>query len=443
MKILLILVSLLLAGSVYAADICVDCGELVNNGSYMEPSGDGDGFQVNSPDGTKNAAWLHDGTNSVFNVSSGVFSFLDDIELESTKYFGWSDARFYRDGAGILALRNGTAAQQLRIYNTDNGADDEYARMGWTSDSFVIGTKATGTGTQRPTFVDGSSVILQVASANQWAVNTNDIRPSTDNAETFGIDTLRPSTIFTYAIDIGAAGASTTITSTGENKLTLSGVLYTAIGSASLPAYSFTGDPDTGFYTSGPGRVNLSLNGTEYYEFSTGSLKLTNASTELQLAAASITVGSGTGLTVNDTGSVRHEVYKVTLDYTGLSAAALTAVHTIGTLPAGMKIVGIIADTTIQYAGTGVTDADIEVGISGGTTNAFLASHDVDTALFVAGDIDAELGTLLIRSAAVSGGYIDWASTTVISVQITTVGADTDALIAGSTTYYIETVQIK
>ena len=158
---------------------------------------------------------------------------------------------------------------------------------------------------------------------------------------------------------------------------------------------------------------------------------------------AQITAGTGTGLTVNDAGSVRNQVYKVTLDYTGLSAAATTATHTIATLPAGVKIVGIIADTTAEYTGGSVSAATIEVGIDSGDTDAFLAAHDVFSGAVVVGDADADLGTLIIRANAVSGGYINWSGTTVISVLLTTTTDDTENLTQGSTTYYIETVQVK
>lgn len=158
---------------------------------------------------------------------------------------------------------------------------------------------------------------------------------------------------------------------------------------------------------------------------------------------AQITAGSGTGLTVDEAGALRSSIYKVTLDYTGLSAAALTATHTIATLPAKTKIVGMIADTTTQYAGTGVTDADIVVGIDSGDLDAFLLTHDVDTATIIVGDEEEDMGALIddATSNSMAHAYINWAGTTVISVQITTVGANTDQLTAGITTYYIETVK--
>jgi len=162
------------------------------------------------------------------------------------------------------------------------------------------------------------------------------------------------------------------------------------------------------------------------------------------IVADNITAGSGTGLTVVTAGDARpSQVYVVTVDYTGLSAAATTAKHTIATLPAGMKLVSVIADTTTKYIGGAVSAATIQVGIDSGNTDAFLVAHDVFSAAVVQGDATAEPGVELIAATATQGGYIDWASTTVISSLITTTTANADALTQGSTTYYLETVQIK
>lgn len=261
-------------------------------------------------------------------------------------------------------------------------------------------------------------------------------------------------------------------------------------GTVAIPTFSFLNNTNTGFWSSAADRIDITLGGVNLFYFLTDGLhfistsspflffndgsgrRLTirgqtvsngsaifssngltlsgaefpnhmfiNSTGDVQLMKAKITVGTGTGLTVNDVGSLKHHVYKVTLTFAGLSAVALTANHIIATLPAKTKIIGIIADTTIKYAGTGVTNANIVVGIDAGVLNAFLLTHDVLTAPITVGDADADLGTLIIRANAVSGGYIDWVNTTPISVQITTVGANTDQLTAGSTTYYIETVR--
>lgn len=157
----------------------------------------------------------------------------------------------------------------------------------------------------------------------------------------------------------------------------------------------------------------------------------------LQIEAPKITAGSGTGVTVNDQGSVARQIYKVTVTFAALAAAATTADKTIATLPAKTRLVGIIADTTTQYTGGGVTAATIIVGKSVGG-NEYVVSHDVFTAPITRGLADADLGTSINRASAIQGGDLpSWTGTTNVSVRLTTVTANTDQLTAGSTTYYL------
>lgn len=55
------------------------------------------------------------------------------------------------DAADVWAHRRGTAAQEVRVYNTDNGANDEYFTVDWktSANECRVGTVKTGTGTAR------------------------------------------------------------------------------------------------------------------------------------------------------------------------------------------------------------------------------------------------------------------------------------------------------
>jgi hypothetical protein len=66
---------------------------------------------------------------------------------------GWnSDTYLARDAANTLALRNGTAAQTFRLYNTYTDASNyERGFMRWNSNVLEIGAEAGGTGTGRVT----------------------------------------------------------------------------------------------------------------------------------------------------------------------------------------------------------------------------------------------------------------------------------------------------
>jgi hypothetical protein len=152
-----------------------------------------------------------------------------------------------------------------------------------------------------------------------------------------------------------------------------------------------------------------------------------------------ITAGTGTGLTVNDAGSLTRQTYKVTVTYAGFSAAALTADHTIATLPAKTKIVGFYADTTVPFTGGGVTATALTVGKSAGGTE-YIASHDVLSGAVTKGLADADMGTELVAAALIQGGaVVNWSGTTTVSARITTTTANTNALTAGSVTFYIIT----
>lgn len=533
-------------------------GPVADKGLFLEPVQNGDGYQVNSTDGTKNSTWKHDGTNSVFGVSSGVFSFIGDIEMGSTKYLGWSDVKLYRDGAGILSLRDGTSPQEFRVFNTDDGAGNtEFFQIRWVGDNIALRVKQTGTGTLQKLFLDSAETTFQIGNANKWRINTGgNYHPVIDSQNTIGLDNARPSNIFIDSIDIGAAGASAILVADGENILAMrngtnpqeqrwyntdngsddeflsigainNANVYTfeseATGSGTIRPFAFMGgnvgigttnptvplviaststsmqqtrwsntdtqgagmtiqrsrgtavDDDTivqdddklsvlnfrgydgdnfisaatiGVFVDGvpgsmdmPGRMIFSTT-------SDGASSVTermriDSDGDVEIANAQPTVGTGTGLTVVDAGSVRMQVYKVTLTFAGLSAAALTADHTIATLPAGMRLLNIISDITTPFTGGATSDADIQVGIASGVLDAFVLSHDVDGGTGTFGDTRAEEGTELDGSTAEKHSYIDWGGTTVISVRITTVDANTDALDAGVAVFYIETIQVK
>ena len=156
-----------------------------------------------------------------------------------------------------------------------------------------------------------------------------------------------------------------------------------------------------------------------------------------------ITAGSGTGVTVNDIGSVRRSVYKVTVDRTQFIAAAVTADVTIATLPAKTRLVGVYADLTTQFACT-VTCTSSTLSMTVGTAAGgaqILASFDADAAAAVFGITDGQLGTAMTAAARVQNAYLSWAGT-IISARLTSgtgnvgTGAATN-LSAGVVTFYL------
>jgi len=68
----------------------------------------------------------------------------------SASYAATPDTRLYRDGADILALRNGTNANEFRVYNTYTDASNyERASLKWDSNVFRIESESDGTGSGR------------------------------------------------------------------------------------------------------------------------------------------------------------------------------------------------------------------------------------------------------------------------------------------------------
>lgn len=135
-----------------------------------------------------------------------------------------------------------------------------------------------------------------------------------------------------------------------------------------------------------------------------------------------LTVGSATGLTVVNSGSLRRLVYTVTVDRTAFVCAAVTCDVTLGTVPAKSIIVGMYADLTTVFACSATcTTATLSGVIGRGAGGAeFLASADLDAALALFGDADAELGTQLVRAAAIQGGSLgSWSATTTVVLRVT------------------------
>uniref|UniRef100_A0A6M3INS2 Uncharacterized protein n=1 Tax=viral metagenome TaxID=1070528 RepID=A0A6M3INS2_9ZZZZ len=163
---------------------------------------------------------------------------------------------------------------------------------------------------------------------------------------------------------------------------------------------------------------------------------------ELHATRAAITVGSGAGITVNVTGDLNRQLYKVTTTYAAYTDADTTKGIVIATLPAKMKIVGFYADTTAAYTGGATNAATMVVGITAESAAEIIASHNVFAGAILAGDADTEMGTSMTRAAAIQGGYMpSWTGTTAIYATLVIVNDILSNLTAGSTTFYIETEQ--
>ena len=124
-----------------------------------------------------------------------------------------------RDAAGILAQRNGTAKQALRVYNTNLSGAPEWAEFDWITsggtNTLRIGTNLSGTGAARPIdFVTGGVVRMTIAAAGTVTV------VGTIDVPTYSVAGVAFMSHIGSAISIGHASLPLQMTG---NRLTING----------------------------------------------------------------------------------------------------------------------------------------------------------------------------------------------------------------------------
>ncbi len=167
--------------------------------------------------------WVQNGQVNFSSDGTPLISFLDGattgLTIAGTRPLSWGssgisspDTFLFRDGAAnTLALRNGTNAQNLRVYNTINGADSEFGYIGWSGNILRFVGASSGAGSSRNVSVgtdttSSGSVSLMTGGTNQWTVN------STGNLSDNGTHTI------TAGSTIAAGNGNATI-SGPQNKL--------------------------------------------------------------------------------------------------------------------------------------------------------------------------------------------------------------------------------
>lgn len=189
--------------------------------------------------------------------SSDVFQLRHDHTLEWSggNVAAASDLILARDGAGILALRDGSNVQEFRVYEEYiDASNGEWVELGTTSGNCFLGSRSLGSGTTgNLSLVRGGTTKVSLQSAN--IVMYDDLVFSGDNSYDIGASgSLRPRSIY--------AGTS----------------FLAPDGSAGAPAYSFSDDTDTGFHRPLSGDVRFSSNGTNVARFTSSVFGLAGAS---------------------------------------------------------------------------------------------------------------------------------------------------------------------
>jgi hypothetical protein len=205
------------------------------------------------------------------------------------------------------------------------------------------------------------------------------------------------------------------------------------------------GAADTGVTRNAAGAVEFN-NGTPG-TFRDAIGRSFNFSATKSSSSPALTVGSGTGITVNAGGEIRETVYKVTIASTAFVCAATTCDVTVATLPAKTQITAVMADLTTTYACASVcTTSTLSMVFGRGAGGSqWLASFDADASTAQFGDADAELGTTMTRATAIqAGSFESWSSTQAAVLRLTSGtgnignGAATN-LSQGSVTIYLRT----
>lgn len=155
---------------------------------------------------------------------------VDTIKLDATN----KDVVLVRDAAGILADRNGTNAQAIRVYNTFTDASN-YERLevgagaaGLGANQFAVGTMNAGTGTNRTLnlYTLGTGHIqLYTNNALRWQVggSTGHIIAGTDNSFDIGASSAnRPRSLYLGSA-IKQVGGVTTSGLVGTPAITATG----------------------------------------------------------------------------------------------------------------------------------------------------------------------------------------------------------------------------
>jgi hypothetical protein len=227
-------------------------------------------------------------------------------------------------------------------------------------------------------------------------------------------------------------------------------------------ASAVTGSSDVWLTRVASGQVNLNggtgqATGVGFDVTTDGTLKVRTRAqsadaslTALSLSPSSpaITVGSGTGITVNNTGEIRQVVYKVTVASTALVCAATTCDVTIATLPAKTFVTHAMADLVTTFACASVcTTATLSTTLGKTAGGAeYLASFDADAAAARFGLTTATLGASLTEATIPTtvGDMGSWTTTTTVTARFTSGtgnfgnGAASN-LSQGSVTFYLTT----
>lgn len=278
----------------------------------------------------------------------------------------------------------------------------------------------------------------------------------TDAVTSFGNGTvLLPSITFTSDPDTGfyRIGANNLgVSAAGAKVLDVSatglGVVGTALignGTVSLPAVSFTADPDSGMYRIGANNVGVAVNGAKVLDVGTTGLAVTgllSATTTLDVTGVATFANGAVGAPgVSFTSDPDTGIYRIGANNLGVAAAGAKVLDVSAT---GLAVTGLVSATTSVSATTTVTAGTNLVAtayIQGSVGNALTAAgSDRATSLALTKSINnvttaaASTGVTLPAVATVGiGGSVIIFNAGANAIQVYGDGSDTIDGVAGAT----------
>lgn len=247
-------------------------------------------------------------------------------------------------------------------------------------------------------------------------------------------------------------------------------------GTSAAPPLAFSSASNDGLYHSGTREISVAFGGSRTFTFNSSTgFEISTASNvfiiddgnnvlaqknganaqtgrwyantvafaQLNAGNVSTAPAAATGLVINNAGDLTRMIRKVTLSstHTAFQAAATAADVTLFTTAAKTRVMAVIADTTVAWAGPAGTLAFTMGKTAGG--NEYLVTHDVKTGVVTKGLADADFGTAMIRATAIQTGDLpSWTTTTAVQCRLTSgtgnlgTGAATN-LTNGTTTFYV------
>lgn len=328
-----------------------------------------------SINGGENVRW--DGANGRHVIPS-TWAYMFSSTAAST---GTPDVVLVRDAAAVLAVKNGTTAQAVRVYGTTTGP--HYLSLLHNGSSGVVNTNGA------------TNLYLGTNNSSYWMVTTSaHFHPNSDNAYDLGGASNRVRDIRFGAQALGANG------------------------SVGAPAYSFSASTTEGFYSEGAGALAFAIAGVRTVAIQANLMFMPSNSAEFALGSSvdvRITRDAAQTLALkNGTNAQSFRVYGTT---TGPKYSYLSHDGSNGHLGVAASSGNLFVDTGHFYPNSdngqdlgegstrwrnGIFGTGVRVGSNPATTYAFNSGYANGIAARNSGNsADVEIAQLLTVNAVV------------------------------------------